>query len=313
MIDVKKLIVFALIGFVVQLIDGSLGMAYGATSTSLLLLFGIAPAVASASVHMAEGVTTAASGLSHLKFGNVDKTVVVRLIIPGSIGAFAGACFLSNLPGELAKPYIAAFLFLLGIYVMARFLLGKENAVKSGKRPPARFLVPLGLVAGFADSTGGGGWGPLSTPILLSRNDMETRKVIGTVDTSEFAIAVSATLGFLISLGPEKYHWPWVAALMLGGIVAAPIAAWLVRIIPSRLLGVLVGGLIIVTNAKTMLNSLEWIPVSWHAPIYGFLYLIWAGCVALAVRKLIANRKRDCFLLVPIKREIKNHESVHPE
>jgi uncharacterized protein len=116
--------------------------------------------------------------------------------------------------------------------------------------------------------------------------------VIGTVDTSEFAIAVSATLGFLISLGPENFHWPWMAALMAGGIIAAPIAAWLVRIIPSRLLGVLVGGLIIVTNAKTLLNSFGWIPVSWHASIYGFLYLVWAGSVALAVRKLIISRKR---------------------
>src|SRR5690606_21595927 len=173
--DVKKLIVFALIGFAAQLVDGSLGMAYGVTSTSLLLLFGIAPAVASASVHMAEVVTTAASGLSHLKFGNVDKTVVMRLIIPGSIGAFTGACFLSNLPGERAKPYIAAFLFVLGIYVMSRFLFGKENRVKSGKKPPTRLLIPLGLVAGFADSTGGGGWGPLSTPVLLSRDRKSTR------------------------------------------------------------------------------------------------------------------------------------------
>src|SRR5690606_27591041 len=149
--------------------------------------------------HMAEVVTTAVSGLSHLKFGNVDKTVLKRMIIPGSIGAFTGACFLSNLPGELAKPYIAVFLFLLGIYVIIRFLFGREKPVKSAKKPSSRFLIPLGLVAGFADSTGGGGWGPLSTPILLSRNELEPRKVIGTVDTSEFAIAVSATLGFLIS------------------------------------------------------------------------------------------------------------------
>jgi uncharacterized protein len=292
MIKMRKLIVFALIGLVAQLVDGSLGMAYGVTSTSLLLMFGIAPAVASASVHMAEVVTTAASGISHLKFGNVDKTVLKRMIIPGSIGAFTGACFLSNLPGELAKPYIAVFLFVLGIYVLSRFLFGNDHKAKSGKKPPTRLLVPLGSVAGFADSTGGGGWGPLSTPILLSRNELETRKVIGTVDTSEFAIAVSATLGFLISLGPENIHWPWMAALMVGGIVAAPIAAWLVRIIPSRLLGVLVGGLIIVTNAGTLLNSFEWIPVSWHATIYGFLYLLWAGSIVLAVRKLIIDRKK---------------------
>ncbi|MGI6127546.1 MAG: sulfite exporter TauE/SafE family protein [Planifilum sp.] len=288
----KKLIVFALIGFAAQLVDGSLGMAYGVTSTSLLLMYGIVPAVASATVHMAEVVTTAVSGLSHLKFGNVDKTVLKRMIIPGSIGAFTGACFLSNLPGELAKPYIAVFLFLLGIYVIIRFLFGREKPVKSAKKPSSRFLIPLGLVAGFADSTGGGGWGPLSTPILLSRNELEPRKVIGTVDTSEFAIAVSATLGFLISLGWSNIHWPWMAALMVGGIMAAPIAAWLVRIIPSQLLGVLVGGLILITNARTLLISLKGIPAYWHTTIYSLLSVMWAGCVAFALHKVRVDRKK---------------------
>ncbi|TWM90406.1 hypothetical protein CHCC14600_2478 [Bacillus licheniformis] len=118
----KKLIVFVLIGLFAQLIDGALGMAYGVTSSSLLLAFGIAPAVASASVHLAEVVTTAASGVSHIKFGNVDKQTVKRLVIPGSLGAFLGASFLSNIPGELAKPYISMFLLVLGVYVLIRFL-----------------------------------------------------------------------------------------------------------------------------------------------------------------------------------------------
>ncbi|MFL6560354.1 MAG: sulfite exporter TauE/SafE family protein, partial [Bacillus sp. (in: firmicutes)] len=118
----KKLIIFAFIGFLAQLIDGSLGMAYGVTSTSLLLAFGVTPVVASSSVHLAEVVTTAASGISHIKFGNVDRRAIFKLIIPGSIGAFAGACFLSNLPGEIIKPYISLFLLFLGGYVLFRFM-----------------------------------------------------------------------------------------------------------------------------------------------------------------------------------------------
>ncbi|HDR7287588.1 sulfite exporter TauE/SafE family protein [Bacillus cereus group sp. BfR-BA-00331] len=251
----QKLIVFAIIGFFAQLIDGALGMAYGVTSTSLLLMFGIAPAVASASVHLAEVVTTAASGASHLKFGNVDKYTVSRLTLPGAIGAFVGACFLSNLPGDVIKPYISVFLFTLGVYILLRFIIQKQ-IVTSNKRMSAKQLVPLGLFAGFVDSTGGGGWGPITTPVLLARGN-EARKVIGSVDTSEFPVSLAATIGFFISLGWEQVSWVWVFSLMLGGIVAAPIAAWLVRIVPSLLLGVLVGGLIIFTNIRTLLTTFK--------------------------------------------------------
>jgi uncharacterized membrane protein YfcA len=261
-------------------------------------MFGIAPAVASASVHMAEVVTTAASGISHLRFGNVDKTIVKSLIIPGSIGAFTGACFLSSLPGDLVKPYVSAFLFLLGFYVLSRFLFGNPT-VPEGAQITKRFLTPLGLVAGFLDSTGGGGWGPLPTPILLSRKGIETRKVIGSVDTSECAIAISATAGFFISLGWTNFSWTWVGALMLGGIVAAPIAAWLVKVIPSHLLGVMVGGLIILTNAKTLLNSFKVIPSSWHGSIYVALSLIWAASIAYAVYKHKNTFKKEVTVPFP--------------
>ncbi|OYD07014.1 sulfite exporter TauE/SafE family protein [Paludifilum halophilum] len=290
----QRLIVLGFIGFVAQLIDGSLGMAYGVTSTSLLLLFGIAPAVASASVHMAEIVTTAASGVSHWKFGNVDRTLVFKLMIPGSIGAFTGACFLSYIPGELAKPYVSGFLFLLGFYVLFRFLVGRSNRERRRKnRRPGKWTVPMGLFAGFADSTGGGGWGPLTTPILVAHRGMETRKVIGSVDTSEFAIAVSATLGFLFSLGWSEMNWPWVLALMGGGIVAAPIAAWFVKVIPSYLLGVLVGGLIITTNAGTLLDSIAGIPGSWYPLIYGGLSIVWLTCLGAAVWKKKKEKSTD--------------------
>ncbi|MGD6962546.1 sulfite exporter TauE/SafE family protein [Fictibacillus phosphorivorans] len=287
----KKLIVLALIGLVAQLIDGSLGMAYGVTSTSLLLVAGIAPAAASASVHLAEVVTTAASGASHIKFGNVDRQVVTRLILPGSIGAFVGACFLSNLPGDLIKPYISIFLILLGIYILYRFLfkLGEKKATANGKPFTKKQLIPLGLLAGFLDATGGGGWGPVTTPVLMAKQDMKTRKVIGSVDTSEFAVAVSASVGFFIALGWEQVEWLWVGALMLGGVIAAPIAAWLVRLIPSHILGVLVGGLIIITNTRTLLHTLG-VSYNMLLPIYFVLAAFWAVGVIYAVKSNPENK-----------------------
>ncbi|AEH47787.1 sulfite exporter TauE/SafE family protein [Parageobacillus thermoglucosidasius] len=280
----KKLIVFVIVGFIAQLIDGSLGMAYGVTSTTLLLAFGITPAVASASVHLAEVVTTAASGASHIKFGNVDRDMVLKLIVPGSLGAFVGACFLSNLPGDLIKPYVSLFLLALGFYIMYRFLfLSARQEQQTPRKFSNKQLVPLGLVAGFLDATGGGGWGPISTPVLLANKGIEARKVVGTVDTSEFAVALSATIGFVISLGWEQVNWFWVGTLMLGGIIAAPIAAWLVRKLPSHLLGVLVGGLIIFTNARTLLQAWE-APDKWYSAVYSIIVIGWAVSIWLAIR-----------------------------
>jgi len=285
----RKLIIFAFIGFLAQLIDGALGMAYGVTSSSLLLMFGMAPAIVSASIHLAEVVTTAASGASHIKFGNVDRQAVLKLIIPGSIGAFTGACFLSALPGDVVKPYISSFLLLLGLYVLFRFLFKfHPSSEKKSLNLSRKQSIPLGLIAGFADATGGGGWGPLTTPILLSKKGASARKVVGTVDTSEFAIAISATLGFLISLGWEGVNWLWVIALMLGGILAAPIAAWLVRKLPSYLLGVLVGGFIILTNSHTLLTFLS-ISNLWLVIIHLVILIGWVVSIIFALR----NHKKN--------------------
>ncbi|MGE7592231.1 sulfite exporter TauE/SafE family protein [Peribacillus frigoritolerans] len=280
----RKLIIFAFIGFLAQLIDGSLGMAYGVTSTSLLLTFGIAPAVASASVHLSEVVTTAASGISHMKFGNVDRQALLKLIIPGSIGAFAGACFLSNLPGNVVKPYISIFLLILGVYVLFRFLIiSKTRTEMKSINISRKKSIFLGLIAGFADATGGGGWGPITTPVLLSQKGVPARKVVGTVDTSEFAVAVSATLGFLIALGWQEVNWFWVIALMAGGIIAAPIAAWIVTKLPSYLLGVLVGGFIILTNARTLINTWTFHD-HWSPVIYMLILIGWTVSIVYAIR-----------------------------
>ncbi|MEH7383733.1 sulfite exporter TauE/SafE family protein [Bacillus sp. JJ1533] len=282
----KRLILLAFIGLAAQLVDGSLGMAYGVTSTSLLLMFGIAPAVASASVHMAEVVTTAASGVSHIKFGNVDKQVVYKLIIPGSIGAFLGACFLSSIPGDIIKPYVSIFLLILGIFVIYKFLFKfNSNRKTTYKKWSKKQFVPLGFIAGFFDATGGGGWGPIATPVLLTGNKMEPRKVIGSVDTSEFAIAVSSTLGFLLTLGWSNINLQWVLALMIGGIIAAPIAAWLVKIIPTNLLGTLVGGIIILTNIRTLLGTFD---ISQTISLYTYIILValWLIAVVSVIWKI---------------------------
>ncbi|WP_147535351.1 sulfite exporter TauE/SafE family protein [Bacillus marasmi] len=271
----KRLIVLAIIGLCAQLVDGSLGMAYGVTSTSLLLMFGIAPAAASASVHLAEVVTTAASGVSHIRFGNVDKGIVKKLILPGSIGAFLGALFLGSIPGHIIKPYVSVFLLGLGVFVIYRFLFNRKVVLEQNqKNINKRFFIPLGFIAGFFDATGGGGWGPIATPVLLSKKNIETRKVIGSVDTSEFAIAVCSSLGFFISLGWSEINFVWVFALMIGGIIAAPIAAWLVKIIPSHLLGVLVGGMIILTNVRTLLLTFS-LPSNATVVIYSVLIGLW--------------------------------------
>jgi uncharacterized protein len=285
----RKLIVFTIIGFFAQMIDGSLGMAYGATSSSLLLFFGVAPAVASASIHMSEIATTAASGASHLYFKNVDRSLLLRLVVPGSISAFMGAAFLSSIPGNLIKPFVAVLLTLLGVYVVLRFLVKKAD--DSGSSIPVRysgkFLIPLGLIGGFFDAVGGGGWGPIATPALLAQKGASPRKVIGTVDTSEFAVAVSATLGFVIFLGWEQFHWAWVAAFVIGGVLAAPLAAYLVKVIPPYLLGVLVGGFIVLTNVRTLLQSAG---EGVNRPlIYAGILALWAAAL---IYQVLSHKKQ---------------------
>ncbi|MFC0189278.1 sulfite exporter TauE/SafE family protein [Fictibacillus aquaticus] len=257
----RKIIILALIGLAAQMIDGSLGMAYGVTSTTLLLWYGLSPALASASVHLAEVVTSAASGYSHFKFGNVDSRIVKKLIIPGSIGAFAGAALLSSLPADLMKPYISIFLLLLGLYVILRFVFIKTKAAaevnKEGTAPTSRkWYTPLGFIAGLMDATGGGGWGPITTPVLLSQKGMLPHKVIGSVNLSEFAVSLSASIGFFLFIGLDSLHWQIVVFMMIGGVIAAPIAAYLVKRLRTELLGVLAGGLIVLTNTRTVLKEL---------------------------------------------------------
>jgi uncharacterized membrane protein YfcA len=291
---VKTLVLLALAGLGAQLVDGSLGMAYGVTSTTLLLAIGTNPAAASATIHLAEIGTTLASGLSHWKFGNVDWKVVAKVGVPGAVGAFAGATVLSSLSTEVAAPVMSLILLALGAYLLVRFTLRGIDRRNLGKPVRKRFLSPLGLVAGFVDATGGGGWGPVGTPALLASGRMEPRKVIGSIDTSEFLVALAASLGFLFALGSQGIDFAWVAALLIGGLVAAPIAAWLVRHVPPRLLGSLVGGIIVLTNTRTLLRS-DWIDASdpVRYAVYAVIYAVWALAVVHSYRKYRAEQELE--------------------
>jgi uncharacterized membrane protein YfcA len=291
---VKTLIVLALAGLGAQLVDGSLGMGYGVTSTTLLLALGTNPATASATVHLAEIGTNLASGLSHWRFGNVDWKVVAKIGVPGAVGAFAGATVLSNLSTEVAAPVMQLILLALGLYLLIRFTVRGIDKRHLGKPMRKRFLAPLGLAAGFVDATGGGGWGPVSTPAILASGRMEPRKTIGSIDTSEFLVSVAASLGFLLALGEQGIDFAWVAALLVGGLVAAPIAAWLVRYVPPRLLGAGVGGIIVLTNARSLLNS-DWIDASSPVryPVYAVIYLVWAAALVWSYREYRRDGARE--------------------
>ncbi|MBD5786123.1 sulfite exporter TauE/SafE family protein [Cellulosimicrobium terreum] len=308
----RTLLLLALVGLGAQLVDGSLGMAYGVTSTTLLLAIGTNPAAASATVHLAEIGTTLASGAAHWKFGNVDWKVVLRIGVPGAIGAFAGATFLSNLATDVAAPVMSLLLLALGVYVLTRFTFVGLPTGRLGLPLRKRFLGPLGLVAGFVDATGGGGWGPVGTPALLASGRIEPRKVIGSIDTSEFLVAIAASLGFLVSLGTQGLDLAWVGALLVGGLIAAPIAAWLVRHLPPRILGSAVGGVIVLTNVRTLLRS-DWVDASGAVQgiVLGAIALLWAAAVAWSVKEHRAARALDAD--VPTTATLEPAETASPE
>lgn len=282
----RKLIVLAIVGLLAQLVDGGLGMGYGATSSTLLVLVGLTPLVASASVHFSELGTNLASGVAHWRLRNVDWQVVARIAGPGAVGAFLGATVLAALSTAWATPIMAGILAMLGIYIIVRFIVGVRPQLK--KRLTAKFLAPLGLFAGFIDATGGGGWGPVATPALLSGGRLEPRKVIGSVDTAEFAVSGAASLGFLIAIGASGIHWGFALALLAGGLVAAPFAAYLVKIAPAYLLGVAVGGVILLTNTRTLFSALD---VSDVARIPTYIAILLVTAAGLYVAALRAKRR----------------------
>jgi len=231
--------------------DGALGMAFGViTNTLLISVLGVAPARASASVHIVECFTTAASGISHIAHGNVDWRLFGRLVIPGVVGGISGAYLLSSIDAGVARPFVMAYLACIGIYLLWR---AWEISHQHEHRAP-RYIAPLGLVGGFLDAAGGGGWGPVVTSNLLVQGS-EPRRTIGTVNASEFVLTLTISATFLIALGAEAFTKA-VFGLIVGGLIAAPIGALLVkRISPKWLLG-LVGLVLLATSAFNVIKAL---------------------------------------------------------
>jgi uncharacterized membrane protein YfcA len=226
----------ALVGLLAQTVDGALGMAYGITSTSFLLATGSSPAVASASVHIAEVFTTGVSGISHVKLGNVNKSLFLRLLIPGILGASLGAWVVSSIDSSIIKPVVSGYLFLMGLYIVS-----KVFKKITPRRETPKHVAKLGLFGGFVDAVGGGGWGPVVTTTLVGTGQ-DPRTTIGSVNLAEFFLtfASAAVFAGLVEEGP----WPTVAGLVVGGLFAAPFAAFLTRRLNTKVLLMLVGGVI---------------------------------------------------------------------
>ncbi|EID56084.1 sulfite exporter TauE/SafE family protein [Saccharomonospora xinjiangensis] len=287
----RTLVLFGVAGMLAQLVDGSLGMAFGVTATTTLVTVGTAPAVASAAVHLAEVGTSLASGAAHWRFRNIDWPTVGMLAVPGAVGAVLGAYVLTSLPTGLAEVWITVVLLSLGAYVLVRFSFLRLGTFVATRRPGARFLAPLGVVAGFVDASGGGGWGPVATTTLLSSGRLEPRKVVGSVDTSEFVVALAASIGFLVTLpGQECLNYTVVLGLMIGGVLAAPVAAWLVRLLPPRVLGSAAGGLIVFTNARSLLRATD-ASTGVTTAALAAVVVLWAAGLASAIRSVRQERR----------------------
>lgn len=241
-IDFTALLPFILIGFAAQLVDGALGMAFGVICNTLLVaVLGVPPATASARIHVVEIFTTGASGLSHLFHRNIDWPLFFRLLIPGVIGGVLGAYVLSSLHADVVKPFVLGYLVLIGIWLLIRGLLYPPKIAKP------KVVAPLAVVGGFLDAAGGGGWGPVVTSNLLVQGG-EPRKVIGTVNSVEFFLAVAVSIAFIANLGIEEILGPTLG-LIIGGVAAAPLGAMMAKRFSPKVMLIMVGVVLIATSA----------------------------------------------------------------
>lgn len=240
-VDFGALLPFIAVGFGAQIVDGALGMAFGVICNTLLVaVMGLAPARASANVHIVETFTTAISGISHLLHGNIDRGLFLRLLIPGIIGGVTGAYILTNVDGDVVKPFVLGYLICIGIYLLIRGILYPPKVQKP------KVVEPLGLVGGFLDAMGGGGWGPIVTSNLLVQG-VEPRKVVGTVNSVEFFLTTIVSATFIFHLGIKDFAVATVG-LLIGGVIAAPFGAIMAKRIPMKVLLILVGVVLTITS-----------------------------------------------------------------
>ena len=248
-VDPTTLLIFVAIGFAAQLVDGALGMAYGQISSTLLISMGVPPAAASAGVHTAETFTTAVSGISHVAHRNVDWKLFSRIVIPGVIGGVLGAYVLTRIHADTAKPIVLTYLTCLGLYLFYRGVMHRHTE----RRP--RVVAPLGLVGGFLDAAGGGGWGAIVTSNLLVQGS-NPRKTIGTVNTAEFFLTVTISATFIVALGWEAFTIATLG-LLIGGVLAAPFGAWIAKRVTADTLLTFVGGVVTLTSLYGLYRALS--------------------------------------------------------
>lgn len=243
----REILIFVIAGFAAQMIDGCMGMAYGVSLNTFLLSLGIPPAPASATIHTAEIFTTAASGMSHFKLGNVDKHLFRKLLVPGVIGGIAGAFFISLVDSAVIKPIVAFYLVVMGLRILVKALKEIEIKKVEGK------LFPLGFAGGLMDAIGGGGWGPIVTSTLVAKGN-HPRFTIGSVNAAEFFVTVAEATTFVTVMGLAR--WRMIAGLIIGGVIASPFAAYTCKKLPHRTVMLIVGTLITVLSVRTIFMAL---------------------------------------------------------
>ena len=238
-----------IIGFLAQIVDGALGMAFGVISTSAMLMIGLPPAQASALVHTAEVFTTGASAASHIYHRNVDWRLVIRLGVAGVLGAVLGAWVLSNVDAKLMRPFVFGYLFLMAAYIWL-----KAARISTPRDAPAGWTMPVGFVAGFLDASGGGGWGPVATSTLVGSGHAP-RQTVGSVNATEFFVTVAAATTFFVELGQAPLQN--LVPLIVGGLIAAPLGGWVVKYVQPRTLMAGVGLLILCLSSWQILTALR--------------------------------------------------------
>jgi len=244
-LDIAALLPFILIGFAAQLVDGALGMAFGVICNTLLVaVMGVPPATASARIHVVEVFTTGVSGISHLLHRNIEWPLFFRLLVPGLIGGVAGAYFLSSISGELVKPFVLGYLVCVGAWLLVRGIFYPPKI----KKPSV--IAPLGLIGGFLDAAGGGGWGPVVTSNLLVQG-AEPRKVVGTVNSVEFFLTLAVSATFIWHLGFADVAGATLG-LLIGGVIAAPMGAFMAKRFSPKLMLILVGIVLTATSAFSL-------------------------------------------------------------
>ena len=283
-----QLVLVALLGVVAQIVNGSLGMGFGVITTSGLLALSLSPAISSSVVHLAEIGTSVFNGTFHARVGNVEWPILLKVGIPGAVGAFAGALFLSSIDFSFAKPVMATVLFAMAMVILVRFARQHVNVVR--RRPRAAWLIPLGAFGGVLDATGGGGWGTVVTSTLTASRVLEPVRSIGTSTTARILVAVAGSIGFIVGLGVEEIPWLLVGGLLVGALIVAPFGPIIAKRLPQRILGLLTACTIAVLSTRQFAVAMDW-PAWAVAVAFAVLAAIVAVGLFFGIRNFVRERR----------------------